>query len=981
MGAFVIQTRYDAPAVRVARFGASRGHGRGGRRRLRRRSCNLLSCASVGFSVTMVGQHIGHYRIVRRIGEGGVGHVYLADDLRLDRQVALKVLARSSPNRDELARFEREAKAAASLDHPNILSIHEFGHEGETPYVVMELLEGSSLRQRLQEGPLPVRSAIDYALEILRGLAAAHAKGICHRDLKPENIFITHDCRVKILDFGLANTSADTVLTSSARATVEALTKPGVILGTVGYMAPEQVRGEPVDARADIFAFGAMLFEMLAGRRAFDEPTGVETLHGILKAAPALNVLEQIGVPAAVVQVVARCLEKQRDERFQSAHEIASALQAAQATGDQPRSPGAPAQQRLDSWKEIATFLGRGVRTVQRWEREEQLPVRRLPHAKRGSVFAERDELARWWEGRQHVLATPATVPQKEPTGRVDSQAVPLVQRVTYSSAVTLSPALSSDGRLLVYISDGGEIDSPPQVWIQQIGGTAMRLTSDQRDCSDPTFSADDTQVLFTAKADAHLAVYVVPAFGGKPHLLKRNARSARMSPDGRWLSYVSLESARGLCVERIDGTEARTVAPDLTDVSCAVWSPDSAHLLVRAHPDPRFEPDYWIVPIGRGEPLNTGIMQKAQREAVVLDSPPAWVNDGVVFSSGGRQGVLLWKQRLSSAFEMVGDAEPLTRGTEWASFPMAAAGRLVFINNHTDMNLWSLQLDPTTGAAAAPPIRLTRGPGILGHLSIADDGSTLTYFSIRTGMPGLFVRNLDSGSERLVTAGPNIPSFPTISPDGRLLAYGTVVRGPRALRPIAVADLSTGDSRQVCEDCGGRPRQWLDDRSILIETFGSRLNAFLEVDATTGEQRPLVSSIERSVTNPRVSPGGRWIAFNAAFPGGSPAVFIAPLRRGAPVPESEWVLIEDNASHPFWPRHDGALYYLPTTPNRDIRSVIRLRRLDASGRPQEDSSVAASLSELLVPTMLPGPAPIIAGDRMVLVLNDFRGDIWMMDV
>src|SRR5690349_6267560 len=290
----------------------------------------------------MLGHTIGQYRILRKIGEGGMGHVFLAEDVRLDRKVAVKVLAQAAPNPEQVARFQREAKAAAALDHPNILAIHEFGQDGAMPYVVMELLDGRNLREHLAHGPLAIQTVLDYAREVVKGLAAAHDKGIWHRDLKPENIFITHDGRVKILDFGLTNIrdSGTQLPAYGPDQTREALTGPGLVLGTMGYMAPEQVRGERVDGRADIFACGAVLFEMLTSRRAFSEPTAVETLHGILKMPPPMHLLSGAGATPALVDLVARCLEKERDRRYQSAREVEAALLA--TAREAAASPPAP---------------------------------------------------------------------------------------------------------------------------------------------------------------------------------------------------------------------------------------------------------------------------------------------------------------------------------------------------------------------------------------------------------------------------------------------------------------------------------------------------------------------------------------------------------------------------------------------------------------------------------------------------------------
>jgi serine/threonine protein kinase/Flp pilus assembly protein TadD len=307
----------------------------------------------------MSGRTIAHYRILKKIGEGGMGEVFLAEDTKLDRNVALKTLSHPSPSEELLARFEREAKAAAALDHPNILSIHDFGREGPISYVVMELLEGRTLREIIEEGPLHYRRAVGYGLEIAQGLAAAHDKGIHHRDLKPENIFITRDDRVKILDFGLAGIRASERLEwmrTTEGATRDRLTVQGAIVGTTGYMAPEQVRGEDADHRSDIFALGALLFELLAGQRAFREPTRVETMHAILKKAPPVALLEDARVPAAVIQIVSRCLEKNPEDRFQSARDLAFALQTVSAAGSSPSGSGASTAR--EAGAPLTRFLG-----------------------------------------------------------------------------------------------------------------------------------------------------------------------------------------------------------------------------------------------------------------------------------------------------------------------------------------------------------------------------------------------------------------------------------------------------------------------------------------------------------------------------------------------------------------------------------------------------------------------------------------------
>ncbi|MBV8202426.1 MAG: serine/threonine protein kinase, partial [Acidobacteria bacterium] len=276
------------------------------------------------------GSRLGPYEIVSPLGAGGMGEVYKARDTRLDRLVAIKVLpAAVAGDSGRLARFEREAKAVAALSHPNILAIHDFHNEGGgTVFAVMELLDGQTLRERLDTGPLPPRRAVDCAAQIARGLAAAHRRGIVHRDLKPENLFLCADGRVKILDFGLAKLAAG----PDAETLVEGApapggTGPGVVLGTAGYMSPEQVRGQAADSRSDLFSLGAVLYEMLAGQRAFPGGSAADTMSAILREDPPALAAVNPHVPPGLERVVAHCLEKSPEQRCQSAQDLAFDLE------------------------------------------------------------------------------------------------------------------------------------------------------------------------------------------------------------------------------------------------------------------------------------------------------------------------------------------------------------------------------------------------------------------------------------------------------------------------------------------------------------------------------------------------------------------------------------------------------------------------------------------------------------------------------
>jgi eukaryotic-like serine/threonine-protein kinase len=364
------------------------------------------------------GVRLGSYEIVRPIGAGGMGEVYCARDTKLNRDVAIKMLPADDGARpDAIARFEREAHAVAALSHPNILAIHDFGTEGGVSYAVMELLDGESLRQALADGPLPPRRAVDYAIQIARGLAAAHDKGIVHRDIKPENVFITADGRVKILDFGLARQDSPLIAGATLPPTLNHPTEPGAVLGTVGYMAPEQVRGAAVDSRADIFAFGALLFEMVTGRRAFQRETAAETMTAILREDPPEDAMG--GVPPAIERIVRRCLEKKPEARFRSAHDLAFALEAFSGT----TSASAP----------NLTTTGSAVAATRRTTSRLALAV-----AVAAVAFAAAGGL---WYGRRASMGPARGTPLEPPRFR----------QLTFDDVVIDAARFAPDGRTVVY--------------------------------------------------------------------------------------------------------------------------------------------------------------------------------------------------------------------------------------------------------------------------------------------------------------------------------------------------------------------------------------------------------------------------------------------------------------------------------------------------------------------------------------------------
>ena len=342
------------------------------------------------------GTRLGPYEILSSIGAGGMGEVYRAHDSRLDRTVAVKILPPSfAADQDRLQRFAQEARAAAALNHPNILSIFDIGDDHGTTYVVSELLEGETLRARLLKAPIPLRKAINYALQIAHGLAAAHEKGIVHRDLKPENLFLTNDDRVKILDFGLAKMMRQPGASETGDAmTVQVATEAGMVMGTVGYMSPEQVRGKPAVPESDIFAFGAILYEMVSGKRAFHRESAADTMSAILHEEPPDLTETARNVPSGLERIVRHCLEKNPAQRFHSAGDLAFDLEAMADISSSKSGMQAAAQQvraaRLAPQASLRRARGRRCRrhprrglvagTQQRQRRSAGVSADHLPH-------------------------------------------------------------------------------------------------------------------------------------------------------------------------------------------------------------------------------------------------------------------------------------------------------------------------------------------------------------------------------------------------------------------------------------------------------------------------------------------------------------------------------------------------------------------------------------------------------------------------
>ncbi|MET1084351.1 MAG: protein kinase, partial [Burkholderiales bacterium] len=488
------------------------------------------------------GTRLGPYQISAVLGVGGMGEVYRAHDSRLHREVAIKVLPEMvAADRDRIARFEQEARATAALNHPNIVALYDIGTERGTAYVVSELLTGKTLRERIQGGPMPPRKVVEMGLGILNGLAAAHERGISHRDLKPENIFVTDDGVVKILDFGLAKLSQS--LTRDAGGSVATVTSPqttpGLLLGTIGYMAPEQVRGLQTDHRADLFAFGAILYEMLTGRRAFHGATSADTMNAILSQDPPELSSAPGGIPPAMNAVIRRCLEKDARHRFQSARDLAFALEAIAMEGLSGSAPVAlPASRRLRPLAALA------------------MAVIMTAAAALGVWLSTRRSAGAMPTLAMSINAPPGTAVEQTPAISPDGRTVAFVgadgsgSRIVVRSldAFVTTPVAGTEGAVMPFWSPDGRslgFFARGRLWRVDLAGSAPRLVANVSDARGGTWGRDDV-IVYSPHPDGGL--YRVPADGGTPVELTTLDRTQqeishrwpRFVPDGRHVLFLN---------------------------------------------------------------------------------------------------------------------------------------------------------------------------------------------------------------------------------------------------------------------------------------------------------------------------------------------------------------------------------------------------------------------------------------------------------
>jgi Tol biopolymer transport system component len=457
------------------------------------------------------GTRLGRYEIRSLIGEGGMGQVYQASDTALGREVAIKVLPPNVARApDRLKRFEQEAKAAGALNHPNILAIYDVGSHEDAPYVVSELLQGETLRERLQTNPLPVRKSADYAVQIARGLSAAHAKGIVHRDIKPENLFITQDGQVKILDFGIAKLTnpLGEFAADPESDTMRLDTHPGVVMGTVGYMSPEQVRGEVADHRADVFSFGAVLYEMLSGRRAFQRDSKIETMSAILSQEPPELAESGRAIPPAFDRLVRHCLEKRAEDRFQSTRDLVFDLESVSGSGlSEISGPGSTTQAALSlrqprrlPWKALAVM---GI----------------LAALSVGLLLGRRT----------------ATAP------------MPAYHQLTFRRGTVWTARFASDAQTIVYSAAWG--DTPLDLYSTRSESTESRSLELKRADLLGVSPSGELAILINRNYVGHFisqgTLARIPLGGGTPREVIDSVQQADWSPDGKELAIVRYVNGR----------------------------------------------------------------------------------------------------------------------------------------------------------------------------------------------------------------------------------------------------------------------------------------------------------------------------------------------------------------------------------------------------------------------------------------------------
>jgi Tol biopolymer transport system component/tRNA A-37 threonylcarbamoyl transferase component Bud32 len=806
------------------------------------------------------GAKLGRYEIRSKIGAGGMGEVYRARDEKLNRDVALKVLpAAFSENTDRLHRFEQEAQAAGALNHPNILAIYDVGTNGSAPYVVSELLEGESLRDRLEHGPLPSRKAIDYAIQIARGLAAAHSKGIIHRDLKPDNLFITRDDHVKILDFGLAKLVQPSVEQTSQTdvATRKVHTDPGAVMGTAGYMAPEQVRGRAVDQRADIFSFGAVLYEMLCGRRAFHRDSAIETLNAILKEEPAELANTQPPIAPALERVVWHCLEKTPERRFQSASDVAFALESLSAITSHP------SQQ---------TVVSDAISTSRHWTRERMI----------------------WLAACLILLAITTALAvayfsRSEPSVHAARLALTAPERTTFPHDVRISP----DGLHVAFVATNS--DGRRQLWLRALDADQLELLTGTEDAVSPFWSPDSRSIGYFANGK----LYKIDAAHGRPQQLcdVREDRGGAWSHDGvilfsgpDGLHSVSAQGGTPALVTKVDAKEEAHRWP--------YFLPDGRHFLFLA--DAQTTENHHIR-VGSLDSQETQVLFGAVTRIVY--APPGYL----LYVN---QGALVAHPFDARSLKMTGD--PITVAEHIAEvgpnhefdFSVSENGVLAYqVGSQKSQLVWYDR--------AGKKLESLGEPDSYASISLSPDGTRAVAGLLDPDgrQSDVWLLGLARGAKARLTFNPESDGDPVWSPDGKRIAFSSNRLGDGHIHLYNTSANGTGDDQLLLTaSADDIPTSWSHDgKNILFMRFagdGSTSVWLFSIDEH--QAKPLLRSPSFDQGAPAFSPNGRFIAYDSTE-SGRLEVYVQTF----PLSAQKWVISSAGGTLPRWRADGRELFYI----------------------------------------------------------------------
>ena len=776
---------------------------------------------------------VGAYRITGAIGEGAMGQVYRAVDSRIGRAVAVKVLPRAfSSNPDRLRRFEQEARAAGMLNHPNLLTLFEFGTHDGAPFMVAELLEGETLRAALSQGPMRASLAIEIATAIAEGLAAAHDRGIIHRDLKPENVFITTDGRVKILDFGLAKLVSEGATQHDDTAEWGSVSSSGVVVGTAGYMAPEQVRGQTLDARADIFALGVILYEMLSGTRAFRKSSAVETMNAILVEDPKPLAELVPDASPSLVRIVARCLHKNRDQRYQSARDLAFSLASFSSTSSTEIIRESPLRIARRWWRILATALAALA------------------------LFATGFLL-----GRRQSGLSPANPP--------------VVRYLTFSGR-DWGPAASPDGRTVAFTSTR---DGTSRVWIKQIADGSEAALTKGPDLF-PRFSRDGSTVLFTRLEGTQTSLWRVAVVGSEPRRIIGGARDGDFSPDGTRIAFLRRNAASPqvlweLWTAATDGSSARRVhTTKEPQLHSPRWSPDGKEVAM----------------IAEGDQVTARILLVTINDGRHRYVAPAQARGVLTAAAWSRAGELVYSMSDVSASQSRGAggsiyAHDVGSGATRKLLSVPVTGRYVDValgRIFLDFNSSNQYLrESAIGAADRDGRWLTHGSSSDRQPVYSADGKHIVFSSDRGGNLDLWSIARDTAAIVRITDDPTDDWDPGFTADGKQILWSSNRSGHFE---IWTASPDGSDARQLSNDGADaeNPTATADGQWVVYTSFHPDKRGIWRMRRDGSEATRIVPG---RCLNPEVSPDGNYVAYHMDELNVSARIRVARVSDGSHTP------------------------------------------------------------------------------------------------